>query len=998
MSDKREFKAFSDWRGKFVLIISGAAVLLILAHLYFSTQYMEDSIVEQFQRHQVTVTGGMVKGIKARLRNIAAELSLQLAKDPRILGRDRSGYAAALQGVYEELKGFVHGLYRIDTRGVILMRYPPKQERLGQIVPEKALLKKVLAAPGVTILGPFSSLIGEYIVSLVAPAFEGRAPVGAVRAVISLGDIAHEFILPAKVTEHSYAFLMDKRGLIFWHPRKEYGGKTLEEIGRGAFFKMFPWAKKGEAQDGSFRYKDGAGGGVELVAFSSIDVGGQGLVLVLVTPREDIAGPIKEYKRRNGAFAGLLLLIVAFVAYKYTDSRNRRVLLEQERDHFLRERELAEEVRASEAKSRALLEGSPVCIKLLDLDFRLQFMSAAGQEMLCITDINPFYGQPYPDIYAEPHRARITEHLERARAGKLTSLEAPAYDMEGREGWYHTTFVSVRDGDGRVEYIISTSVDITERKQAEEELQQSFEELGLLYSAGQTVIKGLDLEETLGFIVRETPAFLGATHCYVLLVDEDRNELVGVAATEPYWADFQAARIRMDERSAAAWVLTHNEPLVSSRAWEDKRLNQRLTEQYRVRSAVFLPLFVRDRHLGVLIYAHDEQEGAFDHLDKETLSRFAGQTALAVANVKLFDQVKATRDYLDTLIEQSMDAIVATDRSGKLALFNKGAEELSGYRRDEVIGRRGPVLYARQDDAKEVMRRMREGDGTVSGFETTFRSKDGSLIPVLISASILYDEDGQEAGAVGFSKDLRVRKRAEEALIQSEKLAALGRLTAGVSHEILNPLTVIILGLHRTINNPDTHPEIKSDLQGLRDQADRITKIVEDLLYFARYRLPERRSIDFNDIIKRTLSLLENELTLRSIAVDLRLAEEIPVVSADHDQIQQVILNLLTNARDAMPDGGRLVLSTEMVQTDGRKFVELRVEDTGEGIAPEHMEQLFDPFFTTKPEGKGTGLGLSICKGIVEAHEGSIRAENVPEGGAVFVVRLGVEERKREGE
>ena len=125
--------------------------------------------------------------------------------------------------------------------------------------------------------------------------------------------------------------------------------------------------------------------------------------------------------------------------------------------------------------------------------------------------------------------------------------------------------------------------------------------------------------------------------------------------------------------------------------------------------------------------------------------------------------------------------------------------------------------------------------------------------------------------------------------------------------------------------------------------------------------------------------------------MELALSEGLPPVSADQGQLQQVVLNLLTNAKDAMPDGGRLVLSTKTVENNGKKFVELWVEDSGSGIAADHMDKIFDPFFTTKPEGEGTGLGLSICQGIVEAHGGSIRAENIPEGGAAFVIQMGSE-------
>ncbi|MDV2504560.1 MAG: PAS domain S-box protein, partial [bacterium] len=522
-------------------------------------------------------------------------------------------------------------------------------------------------------------------------------------------------------------------------------------------------------------------------------------------------------------------------------------------------------------------------------------------------------------------------------------------------------------------------------------------------------------------------------------------------------------------------------------------------------------------------------------------------------------ELDKTTGRLESLIESSSDAIIVTDRDGEVILFNKGAEDLSGYRREEAIGRRTPLLYASEEDAKGVMRLMREGDGTVSAFETTFRAKDGTLMPVLISASLLYDEEGREAGTVGISKDLRERKRtedelrllqtttlavseaedfysalddvlrlvcettdwvlgeawvpsadgtrlkcspawhcgtggleafragskwvtfepgeglpgrawssrepvwvtdvtspdfafkrrevaleagfkagmavpittgdevvavmnffvfepreederllglvstvaaqlgtvmqrkrAEEALIQSEKMASLGRLTAGVSHEILNPLNIISVSHQLMLDDPATPQATAQQLDILQGQVHRITKITQDLLSFSRQREPERSTVDVNEVVTQTLGLIESGLRLDNIEVEMRLAEDLPPISADHGQLQQMVLNLLTNARDAMPNGGRLSIRTGTVLNYGRRFVELQVEDTGDGIAPEHMDKLFDPFFTTKPEGEGTGLGLSICQGIIGAHEGVISAENVPDGGAVFIVHLNV--------
>ena len=229
----------------------------------------------------------------------------------------------------------------------------------------------------------------------------------------------------------------------------------------------------------------------------------------------------------------------------------------------------------------------------------------------------------------------------------------------------------------------------------------------------------------------------------------------------------------------------------------------------------------------------------------------------------------------------------------------------------------------------------------------------------------------------------------------SEKLASVGRLTAGVSHEILNPLNGIIINLHYLLGDEGTPVKVAQELTEMLTQAGRISKISQDLLAFARQRLPERHLLDFNETLMQTLGLLEHELKLNNIAVELRLSDDLPLVAADKDQIQQVVLNLLGNARDAMSSGGRMTLETTEVPalfSRGGRFVEFRLSDTGPGILPEHREKIFDPFFTTKEEGQGTGLGLSVCQGIIENHGGTIWTESAPGGGSVFVVHLEVEE------
>jgi PAS domain S-box-containing protein len=321
------------------------------------------------------------------------------------------------------------------------------------------------------------------------------------------------------------------------------------------------------------------------------------------------------------------------------------------------------------------------------------------------------------------------------------------------------------------------------------------------------------------------------------------------------------------------------------------------------------------------------------------------------------------------------------------------------------------------DDREFVKKAAEESLAEHKPFEMDYRviHPDGTERIIHSHAQVKFDESGGAVKLTGTLQDVTDRRHAEKKLretheelqkaykdleeaqasaIVSEKLAAVGRLTAGVSHEILNPLNFITMCLQRLLDDSDHDPELAEDLRNIQEHSNRIVKITQGLLSFSRQRTPERRPIDLNKVVINTLALLEYDLKLQNIDVEMNLAEDLPSIQADEDQLCQVVLNLLTNARDVMPKGGRLVLGTAGVEplfADKEGTVELRVEDTGPGIPPGEMDKLFDPFYTTKEEGKGTGLGLSICQGIVEAHGGSIWAENASGGGAVFFVQLVVE-------
>ncbi len=230
--------------------------------------------------------------------------------------------------------------------------------------------------------------------------------------------------------------------------------------------------------------------------------------------------------------------------------------------------------------------------------------------------------------------------------------------------------------------------------------------------------------------------------------------------------------------------------------------------------------------------------------------------------------------------------------------------------------------------------------------------------------------------------------QATQQLMQAEKLTALGELVAGVAHEINNPLTSI-LGYAQLLLAKEESPEVRRRLETISAEAERTGRIVRNLLTFARKQPPEKRLLGLNGIVEKTLELKAYHFRVNQIVVEKDLARDLPKTMLDYHQIQQVVLNLLNNAEQAMSEGGAGGVIRIFTRA-ARGRIELRVADNGPGIPEEAMSRLFEPFFTTKKEGKGTGLGLSLCYGIVQEHGGTISADNISEGGALFTISLPV--------
>jgi two-component system NtrC family sensor kinase len=267
--------------------------------------------------------------------------------------------------------------------------------------------------------------------------------------------------------------------------------------------------------------------------------------------------------------------------------------------------------------------------------------------------------------------------------------------------------------------------------------------------------------------------------------------------------------------------------------------------------------------------------------------------------------------------------------------------------------------------------------------------RDGSTLHIEVSMKAVRDDGGRVVKYRGVARDVTERVHLQTQLIQSAKLSGIGQMISGVAHELNNPLTTV-MGYSQLLQASDVDETIKEDLRRIYDDALRAQRIVQNLLTFARQKRPQRGPVDINEVIEQTLSLRKYQLRVDNVEVVTELAENLPWTVADGDQLQQVLLNIINNAHQAVSQqrgGGILTIRSELVDGD---TIRVTLADTGPGMPPQVLKRIFDPFFTTKDVGAGTGLGLSVSHGIIQEHGGRIWAESERGQGATFFVELPV--------
>ena len=541
------------------------------------------------------------------------------------------------------------------------------------------------------------------------------------------------------------------------------------------------------------------------------------------------------------------------------------------------------------------------------------------------------------------------------------------------------------------------------------ETKKSAAQLSFVYNLGHNLMTSLEMDELLSYAVFTVGKSLECDACAVIVRSStDTNDLASAVCSRSQdgqpegdtW--FHKGRV-VNYLNSADWRV---QPAIQIRTAE------RFLHDSRIVLESVIPLMFDDRMLGILIC------GSFvarpiNADDQKLLGAVAQQLSLAIRNTELYRRTKDTsinlavevskrtreaeeqKRFTEKIIDSLPVSLYVVDRDMRIVAWNRNREVGGlGINREQVLGRNVFQVLVRQPRRKleeEFVDVFRSGDIVHMEQESVF---DGQKKTWKISKIPMRVDNAEVTHVITVGEDITDQKKMNEAVIHAEKLASIGRLAAGVVHEINNPLATIaacseaLTARVEDVQDVELHQDFGEYLQIIRDEAFRCKTITNSLLEFSHQRQAEKLSGDINQIIEQTLQLIKHHPKLGKMRVIKELDAALPPVYVNEGQMKQVFIALMSNSFDAMEEEGSLTIRTQWSDSEAGHYVCVEISDTGTGISAQHLAKIFDPFFTTKPLGRGTGLGLSVCYGIVSEHGGRIEVDSTEGVGTTFRLLL----------
>ncbi len=663
-------------------------------------------------------------------------------------------------------------------------------------------------------------------------------------------------------------------------------------------------------------------------------------LLIELTGREEVRDEIEQTRPRH------IKLIDHFGAQMFWD-------LHQAEEAVIKQRtEMRERVEVERQRIAQILDSIPDEIVVVDTEMTILDANSTflRNNHLGIEDVRGRHCYDVDQVIRGDCQVAVGNcpFLATIRESKTTSLVRKHFGPEGKVMYASIVGAPLMNKDGEVVGMIEMTRDITERIHLEEDLKASEVRLQQF----------MEFAPIATYVKNRSGQYIDANPATCAMFGKKKGDILGKTDFEIFPRE-AAEAIRAGDKEA----------------WKE-------------RNAVSLNMEV---HL-------DERRVFLSTVKFPILDIQGAPTALCGLSTDITAQKEAeiklneTREYLQQILDNSPVIIITTNLDGNIVSFNRGAEKSLGYKAQDVIGQPATIFYQDPSKRRDFLDKIQAGV-PLQDYSYELLRKDGTLLPVSITLSLLKDAAGKVIGTVGMSKDISQRKALMAQVLQSERMAAVGRLASGVAHEINNPLAVMaeiagylydLVKPEQTISSPELIDELREGLPKISRQVERGKKITHRLLSFAKKSEARIAVADVNASLDEILPFLEKEAKLAQAVIHRDYQENLPKVAVEEMQLQEVFINLITNAIHALAKkkGGNIWLSTRY---EDAKVI-ITVKDDGPGINEAVRYRLFEPFVTTKPTGEGTGLGLSICYGIVKRYDGEIRVMSEPNQGTTFRV------------
>jgi len=617
-------------------------------------------------------------------------------------------------------------------------------------------------------------------------------------------------------------------------------------------------------------------------------------------------------------------------------------------------------------------------------------------------------------------REMVTEHFDQSSEDDEEHyLDFRILTRDGEERWINHVCQPVYSGDGTYLGRRGGHRDITKRKQAEQALRRYADRLQGLHETDQAILASRSVDEIAEAALARVPQLLDCVRASVMLYDLDAGEMWllavragGETRLEKGWRsgiDAEWRQTVQDLRRGATVTIEDVQQAPSGSPWREALRAE------QVRALIVTPLIIEGELIGSLNLGMREP-GLLTTGRMEIARELAIQLAIGIRQARLREQVRRHADVLEKRVEQRTAALRASqahmqaiienaplgitlaDTEGRILETNQAFQDMMGYSAQELCSMHFSDMTHPDDleEGKALYQELTAGKRDRYSVEKRYVRKDGQALQARLSVASIRGPEDRMRYVVGLVEDVTEQRKAQEALIQAEKLAVTGRLAASLAHEINNPMQSVIgcLELARESLDAGDEEDVRELIQIAAEELDRAAGTVADLRDLNRpARDEEREPVDVNLQLEHVLVLTGKQCQKCGVEVEWEPAEDLPTLMLVPDRIKQVFLNLVLNALDAMPDGGCLCISTDCADDWGQVVVTFA--DTGRGIAADVLPNLFDPFYTTKTE--GLGLGLYITRSVVEEHGGRIEVDSLLGEGTTFTVRLPVGQEFGEG-